>query len=83
MTRTQKHFEWLTDIIREVEENDQNDLVSVHIFVTQFYHKFDLRTTMLVSENNCYFFATYRNNFVSKYAVYSWIISNIVNSFPL
>ena len=48
VTRTQKHFEWLTDIIREVEENDKNDLVSVHIFVTQFYHKFDLRTTMLV-----------------------------------
>ncbi|XP_046845729.1 dual oxidase 2-like isoform X2 [Xenia sp. Carnegie-2017] len=47
VTRTQKHFEWLTDIIREVEENDKNDLVSVHIFVTQFYHKFDLRTTML------------------------------------
>ena len=49
VTRTQKHFEWLTDIIREVEEKDGNDLVSVHIFVTQFYHKFDLRTTMLVS----------------------------------
>ncbi|CAH1797386.1 unnamed protein product [Owenia fusiformis] len=47
VTRTQKQFEWLTDIIREVEDNDQRNLVSVHIFVTQFYHKFDLRTTML------------------------------------
>ncbi|XP_066271340.1 dual oxidase 2-like isoform X5 [Branchiostoma lanceolatum] len=47
VTRTQKQFEWLTDIIREVEEKDKNDLVSVHIFITQFYQKFDLRTTML------------------------------------
>ncbi|XP_013378732.1 dual oxidase 2-like isoform X2 [Lingula anatina] len=47
VTRTQKHFEWLTDIIREVEEKDRNGLVSVHIFITQFFHKFDLRTTML------------------------------------
>ncbi|XP_030832129.1 dual oxidase 1 isoform X2 [Strongylocentrotus purpuratus] len=47
VTRTQKHYEWLTDIIRDVEDNDTNDLVSVHIFVTQFFQKFDLRTTML------------------------------------
>ncbi|CAB4024429.1 dual oxidase 2-like, partial [Paramuricea clavata] len=47
VTRSQKHFEWLTDIIREVEEKDSNDLASVHIFVTQFYREFDLRTTML------------------------------------
>lgn len=47
VTRTQKQFEWMTDIIREVEENDTNDLVSVHIFITQFKQKFDLRTTML------------------------------------
>ncbi|KAI8507935.1 hypothetical protein Bbelb_141750 [Branchiostoma belcheri] len=47
VTRTQQQFEWLTDIIREVEEKDKNDLVSVHIFITQFYQKFDLRTTML------------------------------------
>ncbi|XP_022093825.1 dual oxidase 2-like isoform X3 [Acanthaster planci] len=47
VTRTQKQFEWLTDIIREVEDKDVNDLVSVHIFITQFFQKFDLRTTML------------------------------------
>lgn len=47
VTRTQKQFEWMTDIIREVEEKDNRDLVSVHIFITQFYQKFDLRTTML------------------------------------
>lgn len=49
VTRTQKQFEWLTDIIRDVEEKDEKDLVSVHIFITQFFQKFDLRTTMLVS----------------------------------
>lgn len=49
VTRSQKQFEWLVDIIREVEEKDKNDFVSVHIFITQFFQKYDLRTTMLVS----------------------------------
>ncbi|XP_053406292.1 dual oxidase 2-like [Mercenaria mercenaria] len=53
VTRTQKQFEWLTDIIREVEENDHHRLVNVHIFITQFQQKFDLRTTMLyICERN-------------------------------
>ncbi|NXW00161.1 DUOX2 oxidase, partial [Fregetta grallaria] len=47
VTRTQRQFEWLADIIREVEEADGNDLVSVHIYITQLAEKFDLRTTML------------------------------------
>ncbi|XP_069078431.1 dual oxidase 1-like isoform X1 [Pleurodeles waltl] len=47
VTRTQHQFEWVADIIREVEENDKNDLVSVHIYITQLAEKFDLRTTML------------------------------------
>ncbi|XP_052037430.1 dual oxidase 2 isoform X2 [Apodemus sylvaticus] len=47
VTRTQRQFEWLADIIREVEENDSRDLVSVHIYITQLAEKFDLRTTML------------------------------------
>ncbi|RWS13819.1 dual oxidase 2-like isoform X1 [Dinothrombium tinctorium] len=47
VTRTQKHFEWLVDIIRDVEKKDTRGLVNTHIFITQFYEKFDLRTTML------------------------------------
>ncbi|XP_041442661.1 dual oxidase 1 isoform X2 [Xenopus laevis] len=47
VTRTQRQFEWFADIIREVEENDKCDLVSVHIYITQLAEKFDLRTTML------------------------------------
>uniref|UniRef100_A0A8D0BPC5 NAD(P)H oxidase (H2O2-forming) n=1 Tax=Salvator merianae TaxID=96440 RepID=A0A8D0BPC5_SALMN len=47
VTRTQRQFEWLADIIREVEDNDQRDLVSIHIYITQLAEKFDLRTTML------------------------------------
>eukprot|EP00118_Oscarella_pearsei_P028224 m.1711 g.1711 ORF g.1711 m.1711 type:complete len:1810 (+) comp7753_c0_seq1:180-5609(+) len=52
VTRTQRQFEWMTDIIREVEEQDdkrdgKSSLIDVHIFITQFYNKFDLRTTML------------------------------------
>ena len=50
VTRTQRQFEWLADIIREVEENDRQDLVSVHIYITQLAEKFDLRTTMLVRQ---------------------------------
>ena len=48
VTRTQKHFEWMSDVIREAETKDRNNLLVSHIFITQFYEKFDLRTTMLV-----------------------------------
>uniref|UniRef100_A0A8C7NU87 NAD(P)H oxidase (H2O2-forming) n=1 Tax=Oncorhynchus mykiss TaxID=8022 RepID=A0A8C7NU87_ONCMY len=47
VTRTQRQFEWVSDIIREVEGQDRMDLVSVHIYITQLAEKFDLRTTML------------------------------------
>ncbi|XP_038639988.1 dual oxidase 2-like [Scyliorhinus canicula] len=47
VTRTQRQFEWMEDVIREVEETDKNSLVSVHIYITQLAEKFDLRTTML------------------------------------
>ncbi|KAM9377184.1 dual oxidase 1 [Pholidichthys leucotaenia] len=47
VTRTQRQFEWMSEIIREVEEMDTQDLVSVHIYITQVAEKFDLRTTML------------------------------------
>ncbi|EHH63048.1 hypothetical protein EGM_15938 [Macaca fascicularis] len=52
VTRTQRQFEWLADIIREVEENDHQDLVSVHIYITQLAEKFDLRTTMYICERH-------------------------------
>ncbi|XP_024892800.1 dual oxidase 2-like [Temnothorax curvispinosus] len=47
VTRTQKQFEWMVDILRELEKVDVNKTVSTHIFVTQFYQKFDLRTILL------------------------------------
>ncbi|XP_059917302.1 dual oxidase 1 [Gadus macrocephalus] len=47
VTRTQRQFEWVSDIVREVEEMDTLELVSVHIYITQLAQKFDLRTTML------------------------------------
>ena len=52
MTRTQKQWEWFTEIIKETEEADKKGLVENHIFVTQFFDKFDLRTTMLVGMIN-------------------------------
>ena len=51
--RSQKQFEWMTDIIREVENKDKNELVNVHIFVTQYREKYDIRTTMLVKYSFC------------------------------
>lgn len=48
VTRTQRQFEWVSDIIRELEEIDTQELVSVHTYITQVAEKFDLRTTMLV-----------------------------------
>uniref|UniRef100_A0AAQ4PB93 Dual oxidase n=1 Tax=Gasterosteus aculeatus aculeatus TaxID=481459 RepID=A0AAQ4PB93_GASAC len=47
VTRTQRQFEWVSDIIREVEEMDTKELISVHTYITQVAEKFDLRTTML------------------------------------
>ena len=48
----------MTDIIRELEETKGGDLVSTHIYITQFANRFDLRTTMLVSSvvAQCYIF---------------------------
>ncbi|KAK4315140.1 hypothetical protein Pmani_013613 [Petrolisthes manimaculis] len=46
-TRSQKQYEWLTDILREVENTDKGNIIRTHIFITQFKSKFDLRTIML------------------------------------
>ena len=62
ITASQKHFEWLVDIIKNVEEHDKNQIVETHIFITQMFHQFDLRTTMLVSLNDLYGMYTDRKN---------------------
>ncbi|XP_042862256.1 dual oxidase-like [Penaeus japonicus] len=46
-TRSQKQFEWMTDILRIVEAADKRNIIRTHIFITQFKSKFDLRTIML------------------------------------
>jgi len=48
-TSNQRSFEWLIDILKQVEEVDINSTVSTNIFITQFFQGFDLRTSMLVS----------------------------------
>ncbi|GBN11154.1 Dual oxidase [Araneus ventricosus] len=45
-----RHFEWFIEVLRDVERKDVTNVLEVHIFITQFFHKFDLRTTMLVSK---------------------------------
>jgi dual oxidase len=47
VSRTQKQFEWLVDIIRDLEYKDRKAIISCHIFITQFFEKFDLRTIFL------------------------------------
>ncbi|CAL1286456.1 unnamed protein product [Larinioides sclopetarius] len=48
-----RHFEWFIDVLRDVERKDVTNVLEVHIFITQFFHKFDLRTTMLyICENH-------------------------------
>ncbi|GMS90381.1 hypothetical protein PENTCL1PPCAC_12556, partial [Pristionchus entomophagus] len=44
---THKNYEWFIDVLKAVEELDENHILETHIYVTQFFHKFDLRTTML------------------------------------
>ncbi|XP_064846206.1 dual oxidase 2-like [Oncorhynchus masou masou] len=67
VTRTQRQFEWVSDIIREVEEQDSLDLVSVHIYITQLAEKFDLRTTMLVRTTNKRLFTVHRLRSVTHF----------------
>jgi len=52
ITRTQSQFEWLTDILREVEEKDTRNLINIQVFITQFKERFDILTTMLVSKTD-------------------------------
>ncbi|XP_077966931.1 dual oxidase 2-like [Styela clava] len=47
ITKDQKQYEWLTDIIQKVESADRNHILDTHIFITQFQQKFDFRTTMM------------------------------------
>uniref|UniRef100_A0A0K0DSC4 NAD(P)H oxidase (H2O2-forming) n=1 Tax=Strongyloides stercoralis TaxID=6248 RepID=A0A0K0DSC4_STRER len=44
---THKNYEWFVDVLKDVEKLDTHGILENHIFITQFFHKFDLRTTML------------------------------------
>lgn len=69
VTRTQRQFEWVSDIIREVEDMDGQELVSVHIYITQLAEKFDLRTTMLVNP-----LCLYDDEFMTKHNWFIWLL---------
>lgn len=47
VTGSHRHFEWLLDILQEVEAIDEKGVVSIDVFITQFFQNFDLRTAML------------------------------------
>ncbi len=50
-----RYFEWFIDVLRDVERKDVTNVLEMHIFITQFFHKFDLRTTMLVRQKIKFF----------------------------
>ena len=45
----QRHYEWMADVLRQIESIDTKEMVETHLFITQLFQNFDLRTTMLVS----------------------------------
>ena len=48
VTRSQKQFEWFTDILREIEGiPNVGDTIRNHVFITELPSKYDLRTIML------------------------------------
>ncbi|CAE1319995.1 DUOX [Acanthosepion pharaonis] len=47
VTGSHRHFEWLIDILQEVEQIDTKGIVSIDIFITKFFQHYDLRTAML------------------------------------
>ncbi|XP_059085329.1 dual oxidase-like [Tigriopus californicus] len=53
ITPSHRTFEWFMDVLRDVEQKDVTNVLEMHIFITQFFHKYDLRTTMLyICENH-------------------------------
>ncbi|KXS19340.1 heme peroxidase [Gonapodya prolifera JEL478] len=47
VARSQKQFEWMVDLIKDLEEQDQQQVLETHVFITAISEKYDLRTTML------------------------------------
>jgi len=45
--RSQRQFEWVIDVLREVEETDVNGILEVHIYITALRENFDLRTSLM------------------------------------
>ena len=50
VTGSLKQWEWLIDILRQMESVEQNNVVETHIFITQLFKHFDLRTSLLVRD---------------------------------
>ncbi|CAG9759534.1 unnamed protein product [Ceutorhynchus assimilis] len=61
--KTQRYSEWIVELIREVEEADNENLFSCHLFITEFYQKFDLRSLMIYIFENYYQRISGRNIF--------------------
>lgn len=53
-TRSQWQYEWVLDILKEVEAMDKDKVIGAHIFISQLKSKFDLRTIMLYMTDRYY-----------------------------
>lgn len=63
---THKNFEWFIEVLKDVETLDIHGILEIHIFVTQFFHKFDLRTTVLVKKFLQYKFGMFNFQYICE-----------------
>lgn len=49
----------MVDILRNLENTDVNNIILIHIFITQFLHKFDMQSTFLVRDYYMYEFINF------------------------
>ncbi|EGD74730.1 dual oxidase 2 short isoform [Salpingoeca rosetta] len=47
VTRTQKEYEWMVELIREVQAEIPDDVLTVDVYITQGKRDYDLRTSLM------------------------------------
>ncbi|XP_014669657.1 PREDICTED: dual oxidase-like isoform X2 [Priapulus caudatus] len=47
IAQSHRQFEWLIDMLREIEDVDKQNIIKLRIFITEFVQNFDIRTSML------------------------------------
>jgi dual oxidase len=47
VTRTQKEYEWMVELLKEVQEEIPSEVLSVYIYITQGKKQYDVRTALM------------------------------------